>query len=160
VLRTGSLEATRASALARFEANSSSADDPSGSTRVAELLSKAGNACPELRRPGHLNGPEAALEVAVSFVVDSLGAVDPATMQVVQAPGMPVPKRWFVPHIYAVATTARVDRGLPEAAPEFGAIIARDVLRHVAGLRFRPGTRNGRPTRSSVLVACRSEPSS
>ncbi|MFL5515899.1 MAG: hypothetical protein ACJ8DJ_07070 [Gemmatimonadales bacterium] len=65
----------------------------------------------------------------------------------------------FVPHIYALGAAARVDRALPEGAPEFGAIIAEDVLQHVAALRFRPGTRNGLPTRSSVLVACRSEPS-
>jgi hypothetical protein len=128
-----------------------------GSSHVAELLTKAGDACPELRRPQHLDTRETGLEVAVSFVVDSLGAVDPATLQVLQAPGTPVSGMGFVPHIYAVGTTARVDRSLPEAAPEFGAIIARDVLRQVAGLRFRPGTRNGRPTRSSVMVACRSE---
>jgi hypothetical protein len=128
-----------------------------GSSHVAELLTKAGDACPELRRPQHLDAGETGLEVAVSFVVDSLGGVDPATLQVLQAPGAPVSEMGFIPHIYAVGTSARVDRQLPEAAPEFGAIIAGDVLRHVAGLRFRPGTRNGRPTRSSVMVACRSE---
>jgi hypothetical protein len=133
-------------------------DGRRGSSQVAELLTKAGDACPELRRPRPDAG-ETGLEVAVSFVVDSLGAVDASTLQVVQAPGRPVLEMQFIPHIYALGATARVDRRLPEATADFGAIIATDVLRHVAGLRFRPGTRNGRPTRSSVMIACRSEQS-
>jgi hypothetical protein len=124
-----------------------------GTSRVAELLAGPGNACPELRRPAHLDS-EVRLEVAVKFVVDSLGAVDRTTLQVVKAPGTPAIAPGFIPHIYAVGGTARVDRSLPEALPEYGATLADDLLRHVAGLRFRPGTRNGRPTRSSVLVAC------
>jgi hypothetical protein len=127
-----------------------------GTSRVAELLTIPGKACPELRRPAHLDS-EVDLDVAVKFVVDSLGAVDRTTLQVVKAPGTPAIAPGFIPHIYAVGGTARVDRSLPEALPEYGAIVADDLLRHVANLRFRPGTRNGRPTRSSVLVACSAE---
>ncbi len=97
------------------------------------------------------------VEVAVKFVVDSLGAIDRSTLRVVNAPGTPAIATGFIPHIYAVGGTARVNRSLPEALPQYGAIVADDVLRHVASLRFRPGTRNGRPTRSSVLVACSAE---
>lgn len=135
-----------------------SGDGWRGSSQVAELLTKAGDACPELRLPRPDAG-RTGLEVAVSFVVDSLGAVDASTLQVVQAPGRSVLEMRFIPHIYALGATARVDRRLPEATADFGAIIARDVLRHVAGLQFRPGTRNGRPTRSSVMISCRSEQS-
>jgi hypothetical protein len=124
-----------------------------GTSRVAELLTIPAKPCPELRRPAHL-GSEVRLEVAVKFVVDSLGAVDRATLQIVKAPGTPAVAPGFVPHIYAVGGNARVDRSLPEALPKYGAIVADDLLRHVAGLRFRPGTHNGRPIRSSVLVAC------
>jgi hypothetical protein len=76
---------------------------------------------------------------------------------VVEAPGTPAIAPGFIPHIYAVGGTATVDRSLPEALPEYGAIVAGDLLRHVTNLRFRPGTRNGRPTRSSVLVVCSAE---
>jgi hypothetical protein len=124
-----------------------------GASRVAELLAIPSEACPELRRPAHLDS-EVELEVAVKFVVDSLGAVDRTTLRVVKAPGTPPMAPEFIPHIYAIGGTARVDRSLPEALPQYGAIIANDLLRHVARLRFRPGTRNGRPSRSSVLVAC------
>jgi hypothetical protein len=124
-----------------------------GTSRVAELLTNPGEACPELRRPAHLDS-EVDLEVAVKFVVDSQGAVDRTTLRVVNAPGTPAIPPGFIPHIYAVGGTARVDRSLPEALPQYGAIVAGDLLRHVASLRFRPGARNGRPIRSSVLVAC------
>jgi hypothetical protein len=127
-----------------------------GTSRVAELLANPGEACPELRRPAHLDS-EVHLEVAVKFVVDSLGAVDRTTLRVVRAPGIPAIAPGFIPHIYAVGGSAKVDRSLPEALPQYGAIVADDLLRHVASLRFRPGTRNGRPTRSSVLVACSAE---
>jgi hypothetical protein len=127
-----------------------------GTSRVAELLTIPGKACPELRRPAHLDSG-VDLEVAVKFVVDSLGAVDRATLRVVNAPGTPAIAPGFIPHIYAVGRTARVDRSLPEALSQYGAIVADDLLRHVASLRFRPGTRNGRPTRSWVLVACSAE---
>jgi hypothetical protein len=126
---------------------------PRGTSRVAELLTNPGKACPEIRRPAHLDS-EVSLEVAVKFVVDSLGVVDRTTLQVVKAPGTPQIATGFIPHIYAVGVTARVDRSLPEALPQYRAIVAGDLLRHVASLRFRPGSRNGRPIRSAVLVAC------
>jgi hypothetical protein len=125
-----------------------------GTTKVAELLAKAGDACPVLRRPRHLEDTERGLEVAVLFVVDTLGAVDPTTVRVVQAPGVAPKPTGFVPHIYAVSATVRVDRSMPETVPAYGAKVAGDVVQHVSTLRFRPGTRNGRPARSSVLVAC------
>jgi hypothetical protein len=127
-----------------------------GTSRVAELLTIPGQACPELRRPARLDS-EVEVEVAVKFVVDSLGAVDRRTLRVVKAPGTPAIAPGFIPHIYAVGGTAREDRNLPEALPRYGAILTDDVLRHVASLRFRPGTRNGHPTRSWVLVACRAD---
>jgi hypothetical protein len=125
-------------------------------SRVAELLTISGSACPKLRRPAHLDSA-VELNFAVRFVVDSRGAVDSTTLQVVEAPGTPAIAPGFIPHIYAVGGTATVDRSLPEALPEYGAIVAGDLLRHVTNLRFRPGTRNGRPTRSSVLVVCSAE---
>jgi hypothetical protein len=155
VLRTGAIESVNEDKLDPDDVLAS-AGAGRGTSRVAELLTNPGAACPELRRPTHLDSA-VDLEVAVTFVVDSLGAVDRTTLRVVEAPGRPAVAPGFIPHIYAVGGTARVDRNLPEALPQYGAIVADDVLRHVASLRFRPGTRNGRPTRSAVLVACRAQ---
>jgi hypothetical protein len=87
-----------------------------GTSRVAEILTNPGRACTELRRPAHLES-EVDLEVAVKFVVDSVGAVDRTTLRVVKAPGTLAIAPGFIPHIYAVGGTARVDRSLPEAPP-------------------------------------------
>jgi len=119
-----------------------------GIAKVAELIGKMGDACPVLRLPRRAG----TIAVAVTFVVDTFGTVDRATLRVVERPGQPPEATGFVPHIYTVGATVRVDRNLNGAGAEYGTIVAEDVLRHVAALRFRPGSRNGRPTRSSVLV--------
>jgi len=124
-----------------------------GITRVAELIGKSGDACPVLPRPPG-TGSDGPVAVAVTFVVDTVGVVDRATLRVVERPGEPPEPTGFIPHIYAVGATVRVDRNLTGAGAAYGTIVADDVLRHVAALRFRPGTRNGRPARSGVLVAC------
>jgi hypothetical protein len=90
----------------------------------------------------------------VTFIVDTVGRIDQATMRVVQAPGRPDAEPGFVPHIYTVSASARVDRSLPTEVSEYGAIVADDVLSHVSSLRFRPGSRNGRPAKSMVLISC------
>lgn len=125
-----------------------------GVTSVAELRGNPGDACPELRRPQAWNGSRDSLAVAVAFVVDTSGRIDQATLRVVQAPGRPSERTGFVPHIYTVSANVRIDRSLPVTAPEYGAIVARDVMTHVSGLRFRPGSRNGRPAQSMVLISC------
>jgi hypothetical protein len=124
-----------------------------GLASVAELRGRPSDACPELRRPRPGNDRD-TLAVAVAFVVDTVGRIDPSTLRVVQAPGRPDALTGFVPHIYTISTSARVDRSLPTEVSEYGAILADDVLSHVSGLRFRPGSRNGRPAESMVLIAC------
>jgi hypothetical protein len=128
-----------------------------GATRTSELLGKIGDACPVLRRPPRLDRRHGALSVAVTFVVDTLGTVDRATLRVVRRPGEPPEANGFIPHIYVVGALARMDRSLPERARAYGTIAAGDVVRHVAGLRFQPALRNNRPVRSSVLVACQAD---
>ena len=125
-----------------------------GISSAAQLRGNPGDACPEIRRPGAWTDSRDMLAVAVAFVVDSSGAIDPATMKVVQAPGMPALRTGFVPHIYTVSAAARIDRSLPHEIGAFGAIVADDVLNHVARLRFRPGLLNGRPAQSMVLISC------
>jgi hypothetical protein len=128
-----------------------------GATRTTELIGKAGDACPVLRRPPHLDRRHGGMAVAVTFVVDTFGAVDRASLQVVQRPGEPPEATGFIPHIYVVGASALVDRSLPERAGAYGTIAAGDVVRHVADLRFRPALKNSRPVRSSVLVACQAD---
>jgi hypothetical protein len=124
-----------------------------GAGKVAELLTWAGNACPALRGSAIWGHGERHLEVAVAFVVDTLGFVDPGTLRVVQAPGAPSPKPEFFPHIYVVGTTARVDHAIRHVEAAYDTPVG-DVLRHVASLRFRSALVNGRPARSTVLVSC------
>jgi outer membrane biosynthesis protein TonB len=126
-----------------------------GITNAAELRSRPGDACPVLRRPPRFEFPEDGLEVAVSFVVDTAGSVDPATLHVVDRPGAPAAAAEFVPRVYVVGVQSRQDRTLPSAGPAFGAILADDLVRRVATLRFKPASRDGRPTPSGVLIACR-----
>jgi hypothetical protein len=126
-----------------------------GITNAAELRSRPGDACPVLRRPPRFEFPEDGLEVAVSFVVDTAGSVDPATLHVVDQPGAPAVATGFLPRVYVVGVQSRQDRTLPAAGPAFGAILADDLVRRVATLRFKPASRDGRPTPSGVLIACR-----
>jgi hypothetical protein len=122
--------------------------------RAAELRGNPTDACPQLRRPRPGGGRRDTLAVAVAFIVDTIGRIDQATMRVVQAPGRSDVHTGFVPHIYTVSASARVDRSLPTEASAYGAIVAGDVLSHVSSLRFRPGSRNGRPAQSMVLISC------
>jgi len=73
-------------AVGRNDVTMSAGPGKRGTSRVAELLTNPGEACPELRRPAHLDS-EVDLEVAVKFIVDSLGAVDRTTLRIVNAPG-------------------------------------------------------------------------
>ncbi len=123
-----------------------------GTMIVAELITGAGTACPELRLPQHW--PTGAANVTVAFVVDTRGDVDPATLRVVESPERPRRESRFYSHIYAVATNAREDRGLPDAGMAYDSVVTRDVLQHVRSLEFHPALRDGRPTRSTVLVSC------
>jgi hypothetical protein len=125
-----------------------------GMGRAAELRGNPSDACPQLRRPRSGPGHRDTLAVAVTFIVDTIGRIDRATMRVVQAPGHPEVHAGYVPHIYTVSASARIDRSLPTEVTEYGAIVVHDVLRHVSGLRFRPGSRNGRPAQSMVLISC------
>lgn len=128
-----------------------------GGSKVAELVAGAGTACPTLRRPPSGAPPSGELAVAVAFVVDTTGAVDPRTVRVVQSPERPQTDTRFVPHIYAVSTTAEVDDGLRDLPPTaYDSTLTRDVVTHVRTLLFHPATRDGRVTRSAVLVSCQS----
>jgi hypothetical protein len=124
-----------------------------GIAKVAEFIGKSGDARPVLRIPRRV-GSAGTIAVAVTFVVDTFGAVDRATLRVVERPGEPPEPTGFIPHIYAVGASVRVDRSLDDVQAAYGMIVSGDVLRHVAALRFRPALRNGLPVRSSVLVAC------
>jgi hypothetical protein len=126
-----------------------------GITKAAELRSRFGDACPALRRPPRFEVPEDGLEVAVSFVVDTAGIVDPTTVHVVDRPGAPAVAAGFVPRIYVVGVQSRQDKTLPAAGSAFGIILADDLVHRVATLQFKPASRDGRPTRSGVLIACR-----
>jgi hypothetical protein len=122
-----------------------------GLDRVAELVGEAGSACPELR-------PSAAwakrqFAVAVAFVVDTNGAVDPATLRVIESPGQPRTDHRFQAHIYVVGARVRVDPGrIPPAASD--SVLTGEVASHVAGLMFHPALREGLAIRSTVMVSC------
>ncbi len=125
-----------------------------GTTRVVELLSGAGTACPELRRPP--GRPEGEIAVAIAFVVDTSGAVDPATLRIIESPDRVPTEHRFYSHIYAVSTTARVDGHLRDVATGYDSVLTEEVVSHVRGLLFRPAMRQGRVIRSTVLVSCQS----
>jgi hypothetical protein len=92
--------------------------------------------------------------VAVAFVVDVTGGVDPATFRVVETPNRARPESRYYSHIYAVATSNREDRSLPNRGAASDSVLAQDVVRHVSALQFHPALLDGRPTRSTVLVSC------
>ena len=119
-----------------------------GLDRVAELVDGAGSACPEFPRPAA--GATVQAAVAVAFVVDTNGRVDPETLQVVESSAGPQTAHRFHAHIYVVGAKVRGngDRVGP-AAYDF------ELTRHVAGLVFRPALRQGQAIRSTVLVSCR-----
>jgi len=128
---------------------------PGGVSRSADLMGGTAAACPEIRRPPSGRYSKGRIQVAVAFVVDTLGGVDYASLRVVESPGVEPPRPEHFPHIYVTGSTARVDHKLRHAEDTYESLVVSDVLRHVAGLRFRPALRNGAPVASSaILVAC------
>jgi hypothetical protein len=127
---------------------------PRGATRVVELASGAGTACPALRRPPGRREYEVA--VAIAFVVDTSGTVDPATLRVVESPDRPRTEQRYYSHIYAVGMTARIDGRMPDAAADYDSVLTEEVATHIRDLRFRPAMREGRAIRATVLVSCQS----
>jgi hypothetical protein len=122
-----------------------------GLDRVVELVGGAGSACPELRPPAAWN--RRVFAVAVAFDVDTNGAVDPATLRVIESPGRPQTDHRFHARIYVVGASVRVDPGrIPAAA--YDSVLTEEMASHVAGLMFRPALREGLPIRSTVLVSC------
>jgi hypothetical protein len=117
-----------------------------------ELVGPAATACPALRRTD--SGHHRPVIVSIGFDVDARGAVDPASLHVVQSPAKPQTEHRVYAHMYAVAIGARVDRALAHSDPVFDSVVTRDVRQHIATLQFRPALRDGLPIRSSVLVSC------
>jgi hypothetical protein len=128
--------------------------DRPGTIQVAELVGPAATACPALRRAD--SEQHRQVTVSVGFDVDVHGAVDPASLHVVQSPAKPQTEHRRYAHMYAVAIGAKVDPALPDAEPVYDSVVTRDVRQHIAALHFRPALRDGRPIRSSVLVSCQS----
>jgi hypothetical protein len=122
-----------------------------GRERVAELLGTAGSACPELRPPAAWSKRQFA--VAVTFVVDTTGAVDPATLRVVESPDRPQTVHQFHSRIYVVGATVQTDSGGTDPAG-YDSVVTAEVASHIAGLVFHPALRDGRAIRSTVLVSC------
>jgi hypothetical protein len=123
--------------------------------QAATLVTPAGSACPELPVPPEWNGRE--VSVAVAFVVDTSGRVDPSRIQTVESPGRQSAERQFYPRIYVVGTKAGPVRGGANPASS-DSVVTQAVTSHIAALRFRPALVGGRPVRSTVLVACHHSP--
>jgi len=123
-----------------------------GVDRVPELVGGASSACPEPRPPGPGTSRQSA--VTVAFVVDTNGAVDRPTLEVLESPGQPRTDHRFHARVYVVGASMRVDAGriLPAANDS---VLTEEVASHVAGLAFRPALREGQAIRSTVLVSCR-----
>jgi hypothetical protein len=124
-----------------------------GLDRVAELVSGAGSACPELWRPATWANREVA--VAVAFVVDTNGRVDRQTLRVIESPNRPQTENRVHSHIYIVGATVRDDRNRLNPAA-YDSLVTHEVASHVADLLFRPALSEGRAIRSTVLVSCQS----
>jgi hypothetical protein len=128
---------------------------PRGVYQAATLVTPAGSACPELPVPPEWYGRE--VSVAVAFVVDTSGRVDPSRIQTVESPGRQSTGRRFYPRIYVVGTKAGPARGGVNPA-SFDSLVTLAVTTHIAALRFRPALVGGRPVGSTVLVACHHSP--
>jgi hypothetical protein len=122
--------------------------------QAAALVTPAGSACPELPAPAW-NRRE--ISVAVAFVVDTGGKVDPARIHIVESPGRQSAGRGFYPRIYVVGTKAGPARGGVDPA-HYDSLVTHTVINHIAALQFRPARVGGRPVRSTVLVACHQSP--
>jgi hypothetical protein len=127
-----------------------------GVYQAATLMTPAGSACPELPVPPEWDGRE--VSVAVAFVVDTTGKVDPSRLQVVESPGRRPAGRGFYPRIYVVGTKAGTSTSRVSPA-SYDSVATEAVTRHVSALRFRPALVGGKPVRSTVLVACHRSPS-
>lgn len=125
-----------------------------GDLRVAELVTAPGTACPALRQPPGWKARDGALIVAVGFVVDTQGVVDPNSLRIVQSAAGPHAPNEYFSHIYVVGQNPTVDRQLREAGASWDSVVTDDVVRHVKALAFRPATRDGHAERSTVLVSC------
>jgi hypothetical protein len=91
--------------------------------------------------------------VAVAFVVDTNGRVDPQTLRVIESPNRPQSENRVHSHIYIVGATVRDDlERLNPAA--YDSLVTHEVASHVADLLFRPALSEGRAIRSTVLVSC------
>ena len=130
---------------------------PRGAYQAAALVTAAGSACPDLPVPREWGGRE--ISVAVAFVVDTAGKVDPSRLRVVESPGRQPAGRGFYPRIYVVGTKAGASPGRVDPA-RYDSVVTQAVTSHIAGLRFHPALVGGRPVRSTVLVACHRSPSS
>ena len=90
---------------ARGDARIPGADSQPGAVqarldRLPELVGGTGSACPELRASATRTTGQSA--VAVAFVVDTNGRVDPATLQVLESPGQPRTDHRFLTRVYVV----------------------------------------------------------
>ena len=122
-----------------------------GVDRAAALVAPTGSACPQLPSPP--SGARGQLAVAVALVVEADGRVDPAGLRVVESPSHPASERRFYPRIYVVG--ARAGREAHRIDPAaYDSAITRAVTRHMTGLAFHPALKEGRPVRSTVLIAC------
>ena len=122
-----------------------------GLDRLPELVGGTGSACPE-PRPSPA-GSKRQSAVAVAFVVDTNGRVDPATLEVIESPGRPRTDHRFHARIYVVGASLRVDPGrFPPTVSD--SVITEEVASHIVGLVFRPALRADRVIRSTVLVSC------
>jgi hypothetical protein len=122
-----------------------------GLDRLPELVGGTGSACPELRASA--TTPTGRSAVAVAFVVDTNGRVDPATLQVLESPGQPRTDHRFLTRVYVVGASLRVNRGRsPPTADD--AVLTKEVASHVANLVFRPALLADRVIRSTVMVSC------
>ena len=122
-----------------------------GLDRLPELVGGTGSACPEPRPSDAGAGRQSA--VAVAFVVDTNGRVDPATLEVIESPGRPRTDHRFHARIYVVGASLRVDPGrFPPTVSD--SVLTEEVASHVAGLVFRPALRADSVIRSTVLVSC------
>ena len=130
---------------------------PRGVYQAAALVTPAGSACPELPVPPEWGGRP--VSVAVAFVVDTSGKVDPSQLRVIQSPGREPTGRRFYPRIYVVGTRAGPAADHLDPAG-YDSLLTQAVTRHIAGLRFRPALVGGRPVSSTVLVACHRSPGS
>jgi len=128
---------------------------PRGVYQAAALVTPAGSACPELPVPSKWGGRP--VSVAVAFVVDTSGKVDPSQLRVIQSPGREPTGRRFYPRIYVVGTKAGPAADHLDPAG-YDSLLTRAVTSHIAGLRFRPALVGGRPVSSTVLVACHRSP--